>query len=208
MAAGRWGINGYKDLTGLRFGRLTVLSLDHDEPIQKYGGSKYFWNCVCECGKERIVRGDCLRSGNTKSCGCIQLEHIAKLAIARTLYKDPIEAAQRAVYASFTGAAKTRKIPCELSFVEWLSIVTKPCVYTGQIGSVNRQKFKIKDLRINGVDRKDSSKGYTKENSQSCIPAINVWKSDLSEEDFIKYICLVYNYLHKNTNKIVDFSLA
>lgn len=30
-----------------------------------------FWNCICECGVALSVRGDCLRYGNTKSCGCL-----------------------------------------------------------------------------------------------------------------------------------------
>jgi len=29
-----------------------------------------FWKCLCDCGKERVVRSDRLKSGETKSCGC------------------------------------------------------------------------------------------------------------------------------------------
>lgn len=58
------------DLTGKKFGRLTVTSL-HSK--NKYHTLK--WNCVCECGKEVIVFGFCLKNGNTKSCGCITRTH-------------------------------------------------------------------------------------------------------------------------------------
>lgn len=34
------------------------------------GKNKYFWHCICDCGKECDVDGTSLRSGNTKSCGC------------------------------------------------------------------------------------------------------------------------------------------
>ena len=29
------------------------------------------WKCLCECGKEVVARGDSIRSGDTKSCGCL-----------------------------------------------------------------------------------------------------------------------------------------
>lgn len=52
------------DLTGRRFGRLTVLkrvgTIDR-RPI---------WRCQCDCGKKTDVRSVDLKSGNTKSCGC------------------------------------------------------------------------------------------------------------------------------------------
>lgn len=53
------------DITGMKFGRLTVES--HSHTIK----GKTYWNCICECGNHTIVRGDQLKNGNTKSCGCI-----------------------------------------------------------------------------------------------------------------------------------------
>ena len=35
-------------------------------------GNKPQWLCKCFCGKEFIARGDSLKSGHTKSCGCLQ----------------------------------------------------------------------------------------------------------------------------------------
>lgn len=57
-----------KDLTGSRYGRLTVLS------HEKTPGSKTFWRCRCDCGNEVIVGYGELRYGNTKSCGCLRKE--------------------------------------------------------------------------------------------------------------------------------------
>lgn len=53
------------DLTGKRFGKLTVLGLDH---VDRKRGS--FWLCQCDCGNEIVMRRDSLTTGNTKSCGC------------------------------------------------------------------------------------------------------------------------------------------
>lgn len=55
------------DLTGERFGRLNVLS----EVPERDGNKKVLWNCLCDCGKQIQVVGGALKSGNTKSCGCI-----------------------------------------------------------------------------------------------------------------------------------------
>ena len=53
-----------KDLTGMTFGRLTVL-----RPAGTVCG-RAAWLCRCECGREVAVRGDHLRYGHTASCGC------------------------------------------------------------------------------------------------------------------------------------------
>lgn len=57
------------DLTGRRFGRLTVISRDGSD---KQGRAT--WLCVCDCGTEIIIRGSNLLTGNTKSCGCLEQE--------------------------------------------------------------------------------------------------------------------------------------
>ena len=51
------------DLTGHKYGKLTVLTIDTDIP-----GKKKKWLCKCECGNETIVSGSNLRNGHTKSC--------------------------------------------------------------------------------------------------------------------------------------------
>lgn len=66
------------DLTGKRFGRLTVVYLDHKKP-RKDGGNILFWFCKCDCGNEVVVRGDNLRSGNTTSCGCFARDNTSNI---------------------------------------------------------------------------------------------------------------------------------
>ena len=61
------------DLTGQRFGRLLVLR-PHPERV-RYGKDKravaVLWCCVCVCGEERLVLGNNLRQGFSRSCGCL-----------------------------------------------------------------------------------------------------------------------------------------
>lgn len=57
------------DLTGQRFGRLTVESFLY---MDKNRHS--MWICKCDCGKTKIVQSNNLKSGHTKSCGCLYEE--------------------------------------------------------------------------------------------------------------------------------------
>ena len=66
------------DLTGQKFGRLTVLERD----TTRKGG--VYWFCRCECGNVKCVRSNHLRSGYVKSCGCYQKEKRFKHGMAHT----------------------------------------------------------------------------------------------------------------------------
>lgn len=59
------------DLTGQKFGKLTVVS--RAESIRKpWGVTVAYWNCVCDCGNEKTVSSELLRNGKVKSCGCLR----------------------------------------------------------------------------------------------------------------------------------------
>lgn len=57
------------NLSGKRFGRLIAISI---HKVDAHGNSS--WLCKCDCGVETIVRMPNLRSGNTRSCGCLSRE--------------------------------------------------------------------------------------------------------------------------------------
>lgn len=69
------GENRKLDLTGKRFGRLTVLKRAGYHET----GHTALWECVCECGNSITVRGTNLRTGATKSCGCYSHERLVEL---------------------------------------------------------------------------------------------------------------------------------
>lgn len=59
-----------EDLTGKKFGRLTVL-----KKVGSNERKQVVWLCQCDCGSPPIeVTSASLKSGNTKSCGCIKRE--------------------------------------------------------------------------------------------------------------------------------------
>lgn len=66
------------DLVGKKFGRLTVVSRSDSD---KHGKTR--WNCICDCGIDCIINGSCLKSGHTKSCGCLK-KNILNLHLLKT----------------------------------------------------------------------------------------------------------------------------
>jgi hypothetical protein len=63
----------FKDLTGKKFNRLTVIK---HHGINKW--RQHTWECKCDCGGNRLVypTSGSLNSGNSKSCGCLQKEAV------------------------------------------------------------------------------------------------------------------------------------
>lgn len=55
------------NLIGKRFGNLTVIQEHHSDKKHLY------WLCKCDCGNEKIICGDSLKQGKTKSCGCFNV---------------------------------------------------------------------------------------------------------------------------------------
>lgn len=64
----------FKDITGQKFGRLTVLY-----KLNNYHKKGVWWLCVCDCGNLTKVRGNRLRSLEIKSCGCYRNERIIEV---------------------------------------------------------------------------------------------------------------------------------
>ena len=63
-----------EDLTGQKFGRLTVVSYSHID--DKYN---IYWNCACDCGNQIAVRAASLKNGSSQSCGCMRIEKLSKI---------------------------------------------------------------------------------------------------------------------------------
>ncbi|MEO3734009.1 AP2 domain-containing protein [Lactiplantibacillus plantarum] len=70
------------DLTGQKFGRLTVIRKAHRKIDHHVA-----WVCQCVCGNKTETTTRNLQSGNTKSCGCLQRENSSKLRRVNLLGK-------------------------------------------------------------------------------------------------------------------------
>lgn len=71
------------DIVGQRFNFLTVESFSH------VGEGGAFWNCKCDCGEYKVLRGSDIKSGETKSCGCYRRE-VAHNKATHGRSKDPV----------------------------------------------------------------------------------------------------------------------
>lgn len=59
----------FENLRGQVFGRLIVI-----EPTENRINKSVVWKCQCECGNEKMVSATLLKTGKTKSCGCLKEE--------------------------------------------------------------------------------------------------------------------------------------
>jgi hypothetical protein len=75
------------DLTGRRFGRLTVEAMSGKRVRGK--AAVRMWWCVCDCGKRVEVAGFQLRHAHTKSCGCLQRAVIAEARRSHSMSRTP-----------------------------------------------------------------------------------------------------------------------
>lgn len=72
-----------KDLTGQRFGRLTVLS-----KTDRRVNGRVVWHCRCACGNEIDVVSSYLIGGDTRSCGCLRIDSLRQAYDSSSLFKD------------------------------------------------------------------------------------------------------------------------
>lgn len=68
------------DLTGRRYGRLIAVAFSESRKGWAY------WECLCDCGKSRIIRAGNLQTGQCRSCGCLAAESSAITARKRTTH--------------------------------------------------------------------------------------------------------------------------
>lgn len=72
----------YKDLTGKKFGRLTVI-----KDAGRNTNSKVLWECSCDCGNTLVAVAGHILNGNTKSCGCFQKERASNSSTKHSMSK-------------------------------------------------------------------------------------------------------------------------
>lgn len=168
------------DITGLRFGRITVIGLASRTARQK--GTILHWNCLCDCGKTTVVKSQALHDGRTRSCGCLR-DEVMKHAWDKR--KDYGEAQQNQTFIKYRLSAKNRGLSFELTKEQLLELTALDCHYCGNKPS-NIRKGPRGSHVYNGLDRKDNENGYTLDNVVPCCGICNRMKLTLGYEDFIE----------------------
>ena len=153
------------DISGKIFGRLTA--------IQRTGRSKgraSLWECKCSCGKIKIVLSNSLRSGRTKSCGCLTID------TNRQLNSLPLgEARIRTKLRTYRQSAKYRNRVWGLDENVTRKLLTSECFYCGIFPAM-------------GIDRINNAYGYVCDNVRSCCKICNYSKNTMSEVEFFAWI--------------------
>jgi len=176
-------------MEGKRFGRLLVLELAGKK------GSNYAYRCICDCGNVRIMPGSEIRNRTSVSCGCWARESL----ISGRNIKPKGEASKRYLFNLYKGRAKYRDIEFSLKFEEFIELTNKSCNYCNvePLFSVG-QKGSNGNYLYNGVDRVDSSLGYTPTNSVTCCGRCNQAKNNMTCEEFKNLIeRIFFHYVKK-----------
>lgn len=166
------------DVIGQTYGRLTVLNFSHYT-----GKHRRHYLCRCSCGVEKTVQATLLRSGNTRSCGCLASE----IKNGKRLPNDA--GAITAILLQYKRHARDRGIEFLLTREEVDHIVRQSCYYCGiKHGNLKKTKNLPNGFPHNGIDRTNSSMPYVKDNVVPCCGVCNVAKRDKTVDEFISWI--------------------
>lgn len=177
-----------KNLIGNIYARLLVVSIS-DKVVK----NETYYNCICDCGKEKEVAAGDLTEGNTKSCGCLNIERVKE-----THSKPRGESAKYGAYGRYKDE-KRRNCKFNLSFDEAVFIFEQNCYYCNKSPSnVFKSKHDNGDYSYSGIDRVDNSKDYEVENVVPCCKECNFIKGQLSYTEFIQMVKDIYEYQHRD----------
>jgi hypothetical protein len=196
------------NLIAKKFGRWTILK--RSKNIHK---EVYFF-CKCDCGTKRKVKAASLRAGTSKSCGCLLKELVSKRNHIRNMYQK-ISPPGHTVFGSlkhlYKFCAKKRRILWTLTDDFFKNITKQDCHYCGKKPSQVSKPRSMKTRRgssirayengfyiYNGIDRIDSSKGYTEDNVVPCCSSCNYAKLNMTQHEFSNWILSVYSWAIKH----------
>lgn len=183
---------------GQRFSRL--ISIKAGKIVESRKVTKRYWFFKCDCGNEKELDIRIVMAGYVISCGCAKRNRNPSPWL-----KKPGEVSFNDRYRAYKSSAEQRDIEFKLTIGQYISIVTQECFYSGDVpqpyntyltkdGSLRKLKTykEISEetierawINTNGIDRIDSSKGYTLDNCVPCCKKCNIMKLDSSKDDFI-----------------------
>ena len=99
-------MGAFKDLTGQKFGRLTVLERAENK------GKHTAWRCRCDCGKFCVVTGHDLKNAHTKSCGCFKRYDLTGQKFGRLTVLGLVEIKRNQTYWLCRCSCGTEKVVC------------------------------------------------------------------------------------------------
>lgn len=160
-----------------KFNKLTAV-----EEVGKTKHGSILWKFKCDCGNEATSIGSQVKKGIITSCGCARKT------------KNNLQSLQKNMFSDYKKRAEYKKMDFDIDFKEFSKITQQNCHYCSVEPELRTRKFTD---YANGVDRIDSSMGYTTNNIVPCCKICNMAKSNLSYDDFMTWV----NRLIKHTEK-------
>ena len=149
-----------KDLTGQRFGRLIVLSLA-PRRVTSSGATRTMWNVRCDCGGEKAVEAASLRSANTRSCGCLEIEN---RSTSNTVHGAARQGRNTPEYKAWLQMRQRCYQPTAVRYARYGGRGIKVCDRWRNDFAAFLADIGAKPSPKHSVDRIDSNADYTPEN--------------------------------------------
>ncbi len=135
------------------------------------------------------MRKDTILSASDK--GCIKCRGNNKSATS--------DAVHNIYYGHYRTGAISRGFDWNLNKEDFNKLISQDCFYCGkqpeELQSLKRYNRTNKPILVNGVDRINSSLGYSKENCVPCCTMCNRMKLDYSLSDFYNHVSRIYNHI-------------
>lgn len=159
-----------------RFGKLVITDISRDVKNRRT-----MFDCVCDCGNTKTVSARNLQRGATTHCGCDRDYSNYGLPEGESLFN--------ALFTNYKQNAKHKNLTFTLTKEETKNLFESNCYFCG---TAPEKEFTKKNLKgsftYNGIDRIDSSKGYTKNNVNPCCESCNFLKGNRSNEEFLSLV--------------------
>lgn len=176
-----------RDLTGEIFGMLEVL----DEFRRK--GEKWEWKTEClNCNTISWVRDDHMKTGHTKSCGCMNYDKDGRPLITDRRLKLLGDVYRDIIRGHVKKESSREKV---ISLDEVISLSEQKCIYCGEDGFKtyrDRSKKSNYTLIITGIDRLQNDIGYRSDNVVPACQRCNVMKCENTVLDFSVWVFRVF----------------
>jgi len=166
--------------------------------LQRAGTDKYgqaLWDCVCICGKHKVVKGYDLRNGYTTTCGCRSgvFGEVRRAQLIR-MHAAAIkpEAPRNYIWAQYVWSAKSRNLELTLTASEFDALIAANCHWCGCPPDKTHTSNGGVSLNWSGIDRIDPAKGYIASNCVACCKICNMAKGAQSVDEFLSWVYRVY----------------
>jgi len=172
----------FKDLNGRQYGKLVVVK---ESGRDSHGNVT--WLCRCECGTEKVVGGDALRSSGTRSCGCATQKFRREAYAQKRKLTGSRGTGFRQLINYYKHDARRRGFRWGLSEDQFAELTQKNCQYCG----AHPTQVCRPDMTpwvYNGVDRVDSTLGYEPGNTVPCCKTCNEMKLDRTVTEFLTHV--------------------